>query len=90
MDSNGKWSYSCLQYQEDTWLSMARRYGIIEKGSQKVDDRIYDCKLQKALTRQIFIHEGYSAASHWRTSIIKRGLGMPPLDKIGDTTKNYI
>lgn len=75
-DSNGKWSYSCLQFQEETWLREGKRYGILEREAE-VDERIYDCTLQKNLAKEIWAHEGRRAVRYWKTSIVTRGLGIP-------------
>lgn len=70
MDLNGKYSYSCLQFQENTFLLKSHDY--------KIYGSIYDCNFQKKLARAMFENDP-SAWRHWRTSV-ERGLGMPPVD----------
>lgn len=73
LDTNGKYSYGCLQYQEATFNGFAEQYGI--------EGDIYDCSVQKALTRALWEDPTYTTqqkANHWKTSIFTRGLGLPP------------
>lgn len=73
VDSNGKYSYGCFQFQEATWLSMARRHGIDpwENGG------IYNCDQQWKVARAMFLEDPEQAAGHWYMSIYVRGLGLP-------------
>ncbi len=74
LDSNGKYSYGCLQFQEATFNEKADRYKI----SRPSDESIYQCDLQKRVAREMFLGEGAAAGNHWSTSIYRRGLGLPP------------
>ena len=77
LDVNGWYSYSCLQYQMPTFESYGAKYGFFEDG-EDISDLIYDCDLQKRLTRAILESEpeGWKL---WYTSVKKRGLGLPPV-----------
>lgn len=74
LDSNGHYSYGCLQFQWATFVEKTDRYGI----SRASGESIYDCELQKRIARAMFLNEGAAAANHWSTSIFVRGLGLPP------------
>ncbi len=73
IDSNGKYSYGCLQFQEATWLSMAKKHGVdpFENGG------IYNCDQQWKVARAMFTEDPVAASMHWKTSIYDRGLGLP-------------
>ncbi len=73
LDSNGRYSYDCLQFQEQTWLSFARRYGV----DPWKNGGIYQCENQLKVARLMFEDGVEAAARHWYTSIYKRGLGLP-------------
>lgn len=80
LDSNEKYSYGCLQYQAETWLTWGKRYGFIAVEQQNIDDRIYDCGLQKEIAYALWQDESYTTyekARNWYTSIYVRGLGLP-------------
>lgn len=78
VDSNGYYSYGCLQFQKATFDEMWRRYRPFEV--RDVDsDQIYSCEIQRQLARSLFEAEGTKAARHWYHSIYTRGLGLPPL-----------
>jgi hypothetical protein len=79
VDSNHRYSYSCLQYQETTFREMVRLY---DKGlpEEQIGILIYDCSYQKQLTRALIEDKGKKAARHWYTSVYVRGLGEPPVN----------
>lgn len=70
IDSNGKYSYGCLQFQEETWIEKIHEY--------KIKGDIYSCEDQKILARKMFEDKGAKTASHWYTSIFVKELGLPP------------
>lgn len=74
LDSNSQYSYSCLQFQQETFFREVDRY--LPSIQINKDVMIYDCAFQKALARQMFLHDT-NAWKHWQTSV-KRGLGLPP------------
>lgn len=77
IDSNNKYSYGCLQFQEATFVSEVARYGLLpEAEPAEVMNLIYDCDFQKKLAMLMFLNDPY-AWMHWRTSVW-RGLGLPP------------
>lgn len=73
IDSNGRYSYSCLQFQEATFVEQARKYRI----EIRSPDAIYSCETQKLVARAMFEDNPRAAARHWYTSIYVRGLGLP-------------
>lgn len=68
VDSNGKLSSGCLQYQQATFDSMLKEFNL--------EGDIMDCELQKQITFLLMM-EDYKNARHWYTSVYKRGLGLP-------------
>lgn len=79
LDSNGKFSYGCLQFQLRTFISMARRYNIASKEETDVDivRHIYECDYQKRIASSMFAENEVKASNHWYTTIYKKGLGLP-------------
>jgi hypothetical protein len=77
IDSNGKYSYGCLQFQERTFTDSVKRYGLLpEAEDQEILNQIYDCDFQKQVARQMLLHE-VDGCMHWKTSVL-RGAGAPP------------
>ncbi len=77
LDSNGKYSYSCLQFQERTFVDRVKEYRLLPRAeAAEIMNWIYDCDFQKQVARKMFENEP-NAWVHWRTSV-ERGLGMPP------------
>jgi hypothetical protein len=72
IDSNGKWSRGCLQFQDETWKRYTRKYGI--------EATILDCNAQKRLAKEILLHER-EGWRNWFTSVSSKGkgLGLPPI-----------
>ncbi len=77
IDSNDRYSYSCLQFQEATFREMLRLYDP-EVREDQVGVLILDCAYQKKIARALFEAQGAKASRHWYTSIHIRGLGLPP------------
>lgn len=69
IDSNGKYSYGCLQFQRATFESYGHSLGIYGD--------IYDCDVQKALAYAM-IKSNWKNWIHWQTSVMDRGYGYPP------------
>lgn len=77
IDSNGYYSYACLQFQWATFKDRVRRYKLAEYAENaELMNLIYDCDFQKQVALKMFQNEK-NAWTHWRTSV-KRGLGLPP------------
>ncbi len=70
IDSNGKWSRGCLQFQDETFLRYAAKF--------HEDADIMDCAAQKRLARKILLTER-NGWKHWYTSVALKGLGHPPI-----------
>jgi hypothetical protein len=77
LDTNGKYSYGCLQFQAATFTGMAQKYNITKALSNA--SAIYDCGIQKEIARAMFEDDAGAASHHWYTSIYVKGLGMPPV-----------
>ena len=75
IDSNGQYSYGCLQFQQASYLTQAKKYGIDpwENGG------IYNCDNQWKVAKAMFLAGPDAAANHWYTSIFVRGLGLPDM-----------
>lgn len=74
VDSNGLYSYGCLQFQEATWVGVNKQYGL----DPWANGGIYSCDRQLDVAARMFEADPIAAANHWYTSIYKRGLGLPP------------
>ena len=70
LDVNGKYSYSCLQFQEETFIANQKKFDV--KGGD-----IYDCDTQMKLAL-LMISNDHKEWRNWYTSVKKRGLGEPP------------
>ena len=78
LDKNNRYSYSCLQFQEATFIAKVKDYNLLPSAEEhEIFNLIYDCNFQKKLARLMFENEKY-AWMHWRTSV-ERGLGYPPV-----------
>lgn len=73
IDSNGQYSYGCLQFQQATYLAMAKKYKV----DPWAGGGIYDCENQWKIARAMFEEDPVAASNHWYTSIYTRGLGLP-------------
>lgn len=75
VDSNGELSYSCMQFQLPTFKEQVAKYDMLpDIEPHEIMNFIYDCEFQKKLVRKM-IENDPKYWRHWRTSIIKRGLG---------------
>lgn len=82
LDRNGKYSYSCLQFQKQTFDSYVKRFALLPHATpEEYENFIYDCEFQKGLARLIIERDYGSVRNHWFTSIVTRKLGMPPKEK---------
>ena len=80
LDVNGRHSYGCLQFQYGTLASYAGRYGLLDEGAP-IEPLLYDCAFQKMLTKRM-IQENPDNWKHWFTSVIVKGLGLPPVGEL--------
>lgn len=69
LDTNNKYSYSCLQFQMGTWIPYSKKYGV--------DAEIMDCQAQRYVAKQM-IKENWGNWRHWYTSVTKKTAGYPP------------
>lgn len=72
IDTNGKRSSGCLQYQDATFEHFSKKFNL--------PGDILDCRLQKAITREVLLRGG---RQHWYTSVTRlanRGAEVPVLD----------
>jgi len=82
LDTNGYYSYSCLQYQMNTFLWFyndwkGTNYKLYENITlEEARELISDCDIQKEMTTWI-IKKYPNRAYHWKNSI-ERGFGLPP------------
>ncbi len=79
VDSNGKFSYGCLQFQSATWREMVRRHDPDSEGKTdtEIHSTIYECNNQKQIAKAMFRENPKKASYHWYTTIYKKGLGLP-------------
>jgi hypothetical protein len=68
IDTNGKKSYGCLQFQEETFRRYAKKF--------EVTADILDCSGQRYLAHQI-LRTDPGGWIHWKTSVNKLGR-LPP------------
>lgn len=80
IDTNGYYSYGCLQFQMATFKEYANKFYSLEN-LEETDwqNIISNCDFQKELAYKM-IEENSHAVWRWKTSI-ERGLGLPILDK---------
>lgn len=77
IDSNGKISAGCLQFQLDTFNTQIRKYGLYPFTEDNELANLWkDCTIQKELTR-IMLRDNLRNCTHWYTSVYVRGLGEP-------------
>lgn len=67
LDTNGKFSYGCLQFQMQTFKSFSSLYGM--------EGDIYDCQFQHSLARRM-LADKYSYWKQWYNSVLV--IGLPP------------
>ena len=68
LDTNNRYSYSCLQFQERTFNHYTARYGF-------EDYDIMNCEHQKDVANEM-IKENYNNWSHWYNCSTKK-IGLP-------------
>jgi len=76
IDTNGYYSYSCLQFQLYTFIEYYERWKGVELTEDEAREIIADCELQKDLAKWM-IEQNPQNWRHWYNSVV-RGLGYPP------------
>ncbi len=72
LDSNDKYSYGIVQFQEDTWKNALRKYGYFpEAEDSELINHIYDGELQKEVAKKMIQDGGWK---HWKNCAIKIGI----------------
>ena len=79
LDNNGLHSFGCLQFQMSTFKEFGLKYGLIFEGDD-LEKIIYDCVLQKEIAKKM-IEENPGNWRRWYTSVMIRGLGLPPKEE---------
>ncbi len=79
LDSNGLHSFGCLQFQMGTFKEFGLKYDLISKDDD-LNKVIYDCALQKEIAKKM-IQENPGNWRRWYTSVMIRGLGLPPKEE---------
>lgn len=78
VDSNGKLSRGCLQFQDDTLIRFGRKFGLWPAAEDsEMPNFAYDCSEAKKLAR-LMIEDNPRNATHWKNSLKK--IGMPPVE----------
>ena len=81
IDSNNKKSYSLFCFQEDTFVHFVERYDMLpnlKEEEQEIMNWISDPSFQREVVKKM-IAENPKNALHWRTSVVKKKLGLPPI-----------
>lgn len=76
LDVNGLHSFGCLQFQMGTFREFGLRYGYFGENDD-LSKLIYNCNLQKSIAKRM-LEENRDYWKKWYTSVIVRGLGLPP------------
>lgn len=79
LDSNGLYSFGCLQFQMGTFRGFGLKYGLIS-GDDDLYSVIYDCSLQKQIAKKM-IEDNPGNWRHWYNSVKTKGLGLPPKEE---------
>ncbi len=79
LDSNGLHSFGCLQFQMSTFREFGLKYNLLSEDDE-LEKIIYNCALQKEIAKKM-IQENAGNWRKWYTSVITRGLGLPPKEE---------
>ncbi|GEM_PF-3221734 len=79
LDWNGLHSFGCLQFQMDTFEEYGLKYKLLSPDDD-LDKLIYDCDLQKEITRRMIL-ENPGNWKKWYMSVTVKGLGLPPKEE---------
>lgn len=78
VDTNGYYSYGCLQFQRRTFITEAKRFDLLPDAEEaELMNHIYSCDFQQLLAKKM-IERNYGDWRHWFYSVIVRGYGKPP------------
>ena len=69
LDVNHQYSNGCLQFQDGTWETYSKEYGI--QGTP------YECDKARQLAVDM-IENHYNLWRSWWTSVMQKGVGLPP------------
>lgn len=69
VDTNGKLSKGCLQFQDGTWKSYTKKYGI--------DGSPLNCDTAKKVAIAM-INDNHNLWKSWYTTVVKKRVGLPP------------
>jgi hypothetical protein len=74
VDTNGRKSYGCLQFQKRTFVEQVKKYNLLPQAEDiEIPNMIMDCDFQKRLAYEMILDNNKNYR-HWATSV-KRGLG---------------
>lgn len=77
LDSNGKLSRGCLQFQDETTIEQARKYHLWESAEDlELINFVYDCVDARLLARTM-LRNNPRSWTHWKASVLKIGQ-LPP------------
>ncbi|MEK7546700.1 MAG: hypothetical protein AAB536_00760 [Patescibacteria group bacterium] len=79
LDHNGLHSFGCLQFQMGTFEEYGLKYNLIS-ANDEINKLIYDCDLQKEMAKRM-IQENPNNWEKWYTSVVIKGLGLPPKEE---------
>lgn len=81
IDVDGVEVCGCLQYKKTTFLDDLKRYSnnLYILTSSTLDTLYTDCDFQKKLAKKT-LTVNKNAWTRWKTSVITRGLGLPPVE----------
>lgn len=76
LDTNGRYSYGCLQFQEATFRQYVARYNMLPHATHdEVMNLIFNCDFQKKLAHKM-LEENYKNWRHWYNCSTKK-IGLP-------------
>jgi hypothetical protein len=71
LDSNNEYSYSCLCFQEKTFISYSKKFNLFPYAEEgEYLNFINDCEVQEKLAT-LMINDDIKNLSHWRNTAIK-------------------
>jgi hypothetical protein len=74
LDSNNEYSYSCLCFQEETFIRYSKKFNLFPYAEEnEYLNFINDCEIQEKLAYKM-ISESKENLYHWKNTAIKLGL----------------
>ena len=81
LDVNGRYSYGCLQFQMATFKAYSTRYGLVDATTvTSWEELLYSCSLQKKVAKHMILEKN-SNWRHWGYTVLRKGVGLPPLEE---------